>query len=243
MVAAPVDPQRSVLSQLKDPLQYPELTHVSSVLSNLRIYQNWEFGQTGRARDVSQADASDGTLEEDGSNLGIVLNRLLSQPVTGRKLRECLKAFDNEVEDVYTTIKQGTVEISVQYRGLQSSIPSTRLSDGMIRWLFLLSVLLDPAPSPLICIEEPELGMHPDIIPEVAKLLNEASQRTQLIVTTHSAQLIDEFSDQPEAVLVCEKTTGRTVMKRYSRHELGEWLGDYALGQLWRQGHIGGNRW
>ena len=65
----------------------------------------------------------------------------------------------------------------------------------------------------------------------------------QLIVTTHSDALVDELSDTPEAVIVCEKEAGGTRLRRLDRTELSVWLSKYTLGQLWRKGEIGGNRW
>ena len=107
----------------------------------------------------------------------------------------------------------------------------------------LLAVLLDPDPAPLVCIEEPEQGLHPDAIQIVAQALREASERMQLIVTTHSRELIDAFSDAPESVLVCERgTDDGTQCRRLATADLDEWLEHYTLGQLWRNGEIGGNR-
>lgn len=62
-------------------------------------------------------------------------------------------------------------------------------------------------------------------------------------MTTHSDILVDEFSDQPESVVVCEKSEGQTTMKRLDSQTLEEWLEKYRLGQLWTQGQIGGVRW
>ena len=104
-------------------------------------------------------------------------------------------------------------------------------------------MLLNPTPPPLICLEEPEIGLHPDIMPTLADLLREASARTQLIVTTHSDALVDALTQTPDAVLVCEKTNAATTLKRLDRDTLSIWLKDYTLGQLWRSGEIGGNRW
>jgi predicted ATPase len=122
-------------------------------------------------------------------------------------------------------------------------IPATRLSDGTLRYLCLLAILCDPEPPPLICIEEPELGLHPDILPKVADLLRSASRRTQLIVTTHSDILVDAMTETPEAVVVCSKQQGQTIMERLKPDDLREWLKKYRLGQLWTKGEIGGNRW
>jgi predicted ATPase len=122
-------------------------------------------------------------------------------------------------------------------------IPATRLSDGTLRYLCLLAILCDPAPPPMICIEEPELGLHPDVLPSLAELLIEASERTQLIVTTHSDILVDAMTERPESVVICEKYNGCTEMKRLSPPDLAVWLKTYRLGQLWIDGQIGGKRW
>jgi predicted ATPase len=109
--------------------------------------------------------------------------------------------------------------------------------------LCLLAILCDPEPPPLICIEEPELGLHPDILPKLADLLLQASQRTQIIATTHSDLLVDAMSEFPEAVIVCEKHEGKSEMRRLRKDELTSWLDKYRLGQLWTRGQIGGTRW
>ena len=117
------------------------------------------------------------------------------------------------------------------------------MSDGTLRYLCLLAILCHPNPPPLVCLEEPELGLHPDILPKLADLLREASERCQLIVTTHSDTLVDALTDTPESVVICEKESGQTRMKRLDKEELSHWLEKYRLGELWSSGEIGGNRW
>lgn len=85
--------------------------------------------------------------------------------------------------------------------------------------------------------------LHPDVLPTLADLLKEAATRTQIIVTTHSDVLIDAMSDQPESVLVAEKTAEGTTMTRLNAEQLKPWLEKYRLGQLWTRGEIGGTRW
>ena len=87
------------------------------------------------------------------------------------------------------------------------------------------------------------MGLHPDLLPGVADLLVEASHRMQVIVTTHSDVLVDALTKVPESVVICEKHNGSTEMTRRSSAELSKWLNEYGLGQLWRSGEIGGNRW
>jgi predicted ATPase len=93
------------------------------------------------------------------------------------------------------------------------------------------------------CIDEPELGLHPDMIPTLADLLRDASTRTQLIITTHSDALLDAFTDTPDVVCVCEKVEGSTVIRRLDAERLKVWRDEYSLGKLWMSGEIGGNRW
>lgn len=77
----------------------------------------------------------------------------------------------------------------------------------------------------------------------MADLLRAASERTQLIVTTHSDILVDTMTETPEVVVVCSKQHGQTIMERLNPDDLGEWLKKYRLGQLWTKGEIGGTRW
>ena len=96
----------------------------------------------------------------------------------------------------------------------------------------------------MVCIEEPELGLHPDILPTVAELLIEASHRMQLIVTTQSDILVDALTETPEAILVCEKHRWVYDNEKVKEGRLNSYgLKKYALGELWRMGEIGGKRW
>jgi predicted ATPase len=78
-------------------------------------------------------------------------------------------------------------------------------------------------------------------LPNLAKLFIEASQRTQLIITTHSEALVSALSEVPEAILVCERDEDGTHFRRLEPDKLGEWLKEYTLGDLWAMGEIGGN--
>jgi len=238
-----VNPGLSILSQLKDPAQYPELTYLGKLFGSIQLYRNWEFGSASKARDVCGAGLPSNVLDESAGNLGLVLDRLLAYPKVNRELIDYLTKFYEDTASLHATIRHGVVEIALEERHLNSTVPAKRLSDGTLRWIALLTILLNPEPPPLVCIEEPELGLHPDMIHEVAKLLLIASERMQLIVTTHSDLLVEEFSENPEVVVVCEKERGATNLKRLDKRELAAWLKRYSLGQLWRKGQIGGNRW
>ena len=104
-------------------------------------------------------------------------------------------------------------------------------------------MLCHPDPPPLICLEEPEIGLHPDILPTVAELLASASERSQLIITTHSDVLVSALTDKSESVLICERDQNSTTLSRLNPKKLKDWLDKYPLGELWRMGEVGGTRW
>jgi len=231
----------SILSQLRDPHNYPGLYSLSEAYESIRIYREWSFGRNTIFRDPQKADERNDRLAEDFSNLGLVLNRLRRNPKAKRAILDHLSDLYDGITDFDVIVEGGTVQVFLTEGDF--TIPATRLSDGTLRYLCLLAILLDPDPPRLICIEEPELGLHPDIVTKIADLLIDASTRTQLIVTTHSEILIDAMTEHPEAVLVCEKHEGQTVMHRLNADDLKEWLKKYRLGQLWLRGDIGGTRW
>ena len=229
------------LSILSQRYNSSELRFLASQYEKIRLYREWSFGRNTIFRTPQRADLRNDRLESDFSNLGMFLSRLRKDPVTKRALVLALQDLYEGLTDFEIVTEGGSVQIF--FTEGDFSIPATRLSDGSLRYLCLLAILLDPAPPPLICIEEPELGLHPDLLPKIADLLVEASSRTQLVVTTHSDVLIDALSEQPESVLVCEKHEGQTRINRLDHDDISHWLKDYRLGQLWTRGEIGGTRW
>jgi predicted ATPase len=236
-----IDPEQSILSQRKDPDLYPELSFLGSTYGDIRLYRNWHFGRTSPMRRPVATDLPSDRLAEDALNLALVLNRLSQAPNVYKVLLEALRDAYDGAQDIRFQVLGGTIQVILQEA--QRMVPSTRLSDGTLRWLSLLTILLDPTPPPLVCIEEPELGLHPDLMHVLVRLLRDASQRMQIVITTHSENLVDALTDTPEVVLVCEKEAGSTTMRRLDRARLSEWLETYSLGELWRKGEIGGTRW
>lgn len=233
---------QSILSQRRDPELYPEITSLADLFIKIAIYQEWTFGAQTKSRLPQGTDLPTDFLRPDGSNLALVLNDLLKRSTTRNKLVEYLQRFYAAAQHISTTIQGGTVQLFIEESD-DVLVPATRLSDGTLRYLSLLAILCHPSPPPIVCIEEPELGLHPDILPTIAELLLDASQRTQLIVTTHSDALVSALSDTPECIVVCEPGENGTELRRLDKDALAEWLSRYSLGELWRMGEIGGTRW
>ena len=236
-----VSVDQSILTQRKDPNHYPELTYLGDVLGKMRIYREWSFGRYTAPRVPQSADLPNDFLAENANNLGLVLNRLKREPTVKNRILDALSQLYEGVTDFDVIIEGGTVQTLLQEDDI--SVPATRLSDGTLRYLCLLAILHHPSPPPLVCIEEPELGLHPDILPGLAALLREASERSQLVITTHSDVLVDAFTDTAESIVICEKHNGQSELRRLDRCDLKPWLKKYRLGELWTSGELGGNRW
>jgi predicted ATPase len=242
---------RSVLSQLAQlPMQLanaglflPELYEIEKFFDSFDFHQDWEFGADLTPRDPRPVGQPVERLEENAYNLAQMLAHFKDnyRPVFDR-VNELMKQFYEPLKSVDVRLYGTHLQVVIHEEG-GFSIPAYRLSDGTLRWLALLAILLNPTPAPVTCIDEPELGLHPDIIPTLADLLRDASTRTQLILTTHSRTLVECFSDDPESVCVCEKVDGATEIRRLEADRMKTWLDKYSLGQLWSSGEIGGNRW
>ncbi|EIJ33598.1 AAA family ATPase [Thiothrix nivea] len=215
--------ESSVLREIRDAEQYPEITYVGKAFEKMRLYREWSFGRGSPLRLPQRADLPNNLLEVDGGNLGLILNRLDGEPAIRRKLTEALQALYAGIEGYHVLTEGGTTQIFL-HEG-NKKIPATRLSDGTLRYLCLLVILLHPNPPPVVCIEEPELGLHPDLMPTIVALLKDAATRCQLIVTTHSDGLVDAMTDQPESILVCEQDDKLgTTLKRLDAEALNPWL-------------------
>lgn len=232
---------KSLVGMFRGPEETSIIPELASELDRIRIYRDFDVRQRSSIRSGLPAGRGYGTdLLEDGSNLAEVLQELddagLIPELNSRLLRLNAQAIN-----VRHRVDDGRWIVSIEEASLSRRLPGSILSDGTLRFLCLAAILLHPKPPPLICIEEPEYGLHPDAIRLVGEMLIEAATRTQLIVTTHSPALVDCFTSQPESVVVCEKNTeNETIFRRYDADELEAWLEEYTLGDIWERGAIGG---
>ena len=233
---------QSILSQREDPDTYPELGRLQQQYRKIRLYRNWEFGPDAGLRRSPRADEPSTFLTERGENLPLVLSTLRGDQ--RQAFVKSLQQLYDGIDNFQVEVRGGRAELFIVERGAgERYVPASRLSDGTLRYMALAAILLDPEPPPLVVIEEPELGLHPDVVLSIGRMLVEASRRMQLVVTTHSRVLIDALDDLPSSVIVCDKHDGESVFERLDPTWLTEWLEQYSLGKLWSAGDLGGNPW
>ena len=230
---------QSVLAQRRDLNLYPELTWLARQFGSIQSFREWSFGRYSAIRQPQRADLQGQWLLPDSSNLALVLNQI--EHKSGPVFNEHLQRFFPRFERMSTSISGGTVQFYLHESGFHSPIHPTRMSDGTLRFIALLATLLTPSPPPLVCIEEPELGLHPDAVAMLAELLVDASKRMQLVITTHSDALVSALTDHPAAIVACERRGAGTVLRRLDPEKLAGWLDEYRLGDLWRMGELGAN--
>lgn len=232
-------PDQSVLAQRQDPVSFPEITWLSRRYGEILTFREWTFGRYAPVRRPQGIGQLSNRLSEDSSNLALVLgdHDAYDRPA----FMEIARRFLPGLNDISVSLNSGGAELVFYHGDFGSKIPATRISDGTLRFLALLAILLARNPPPLICIEEPELGLHPDALARVGDLLIDASRRAQLIVTTHSDALISALTSQVDAVITCENFGKGTELRRLEPGRLQHWLENYTLGDVWRMGDIGAN--
>jgi predicted ATPase len=200
------------------------------------IYQGFH---THPEADVRQAAVArhDTRVQPDGQNLISVLHTLYSGD---RDFKDELNtamnaAFSDDFEDLlFPPAADQRVQLRVRWKSLRRAIPSADLSDGTLRFLYLLAILANPHPPALIAIDEPETGLHPSMLRIVAEYAREAAKRTQVILTTHSPELLDAFGHEPLTTTVVDWRDGKTMLRVLAGERLDYWLKKYTLGELYR---------
>ena len=177
-----------------------------------------------------------------GDNLVQVLNTIkINDKKTYRKIVEALQRVNPHFKDFDFRPFGTNFEMLLEEDGLNRSIHLSKVSDGTLRYLCLVTALLTNKQS-VLCIDEPETGLHPDMLFNIAQAVKEAAETSTVIISTHSAQLLNYFD--LETVRVFEKDDeNATQVHAYTEGDFEGWYETFQVGTMWRQGDIGGNRY
>ncbi len=184
-------------------------------------------------------------LEDSAANLANVLRTLQTKSENGEKLQRILENLNfllSHIEDVQTSVEHGRVLFYLVEQPFGTPFDALTLSDGTLRLLALLTALETMPEHSLLCVEEPEHGLHPLIFGPLLDIIREycpGGGTRQVLLTTHSPDLID--AAEPDEVIIVERNpAGASEFQRLSSRDLGKWLQDFRLGELWRMRQIGG---
>lgn len=216
------------------------------VVPAIRSWRIYHFHDTGNSALVKQIhNINDNEfLREDARNLAAFLLRLKNHHEEHYwRIVKAIRLVAPFFGDFHLRPTVGNAEkIQLEWTesGMDEPFGASALSDGTLRFICLATVLLQPEEfmPKTVLVDEPELGLHPFAIKVLAGLIKSAAKEHQLIVSTQSVELVNEFDI--EDLIVVDKRDGASTFRRPKAHELGEWLEEYSLGELWKKNLLGG---
>jgi len=203
-------PTESVLSQLREPHLYPELSVLASQMGQWRFYHHFRTDPDAPLRHP-QVGVRTPVLDHDGSDLAAALQTIIETGQAKELHTAIAQAIPGASVQIEYDEKDGMFAVVMNMPGLKRPLRSRELSDGTLRYLCLLAALLSPRPPALLALNEPETSLHPDLIEPLARQLVSAAKNSQLWVVTHSerlAQLVEKFSG--EAAIRLQLVNGET---------------------------------
>lgn len=225
--------------------EYGYQTAVKYVIPALKSWIVYHFHDTGEAARVKQlVDINNNiSLETDAGNLAPFLLKLQrNHPLNYNEIVKVVQKIAPYFKDFSLRPNPLNLNmISLEWFSKESDQPFSghQLSDGTIRFICLATVLLQPNRPSTIIIDEPELGLHPYALTILASLLKStAGSDTQLIISTQSTRLVNEFDI--EDIIVVDRENEQTTFKKLNKESLKDWLEDYNLGEIWEKNIIGG---
>ena len=236
------DPQELALSKIFDTDRYFQIATVRKAIAELVVYNHFDTTPQSHIR-RPMLPTSEKRLLSDGSNLPQMLNTLkINDKPSFNALRETLRNINEQFTDIDFNFIGGNIELMLAEEKLNRSIHVSHLSDGTLRFLCLMSIFFNRERGTLVCIDEPEIGLHPDMIYTVIQSLKESATQTQYILTTHSAHMLDYFEVEHIRVFEKDEQNASRVVQ-YTKEDFKGWYEEFSLGKMWRAGDLGGNRW
>lgn len=234
--------QELVLRQISDPRRYFPLYVIKSAISEMSLFETFDTREDCSIRKPSKSSSELG-LTSGGENVVSVLNNLSTQDTkTFSAIEENLRVINPNFQRFNFQLFGSRIYMSIMEKNLSHTIGMRFLSDGTLRYILMMCVLLNRHTGHLIGLDEPEGRLHPDMINSVADMMKASAKQSQLIVATHSPLLANLF--ELEDIIVFEKDEDNATMVKYLYEEdFPEWSGEYLPGQMWLHGVIGGKRW
>jgi predicted ATPase len=216
-------------------------SHVLRSVQSWKVYHFHDTSPTAKVKQVCSIDDNE-SLRSDASNLAAFLWRLRDQhPAQYAQIVGAIRSvapFFDEFQLREIPRSPGQTRLEWREKGSTTYFNAHSLSDGTLRFICLATLLLQPYLPTTVLLDEPELGLHPYAIHVLSALLTSASQRTQVIVSTQSVTLVNQY--EPEHVVVVDRREGQSVFNRATEPHVGAWLEEYGLGDLWEKNVLGG---
>lgn len=237
-----VSSQELVLRQISDPRRYLPSHTIKTAIASMAFYDTFNTTSDSKIRKPAEYNSAM-KLNHTGDNLVQLLSNLKNADLwTYQAIEKQLSTVNPGFLSLEFIPFGSQLYMSIRETNMSHTIGMQHISDGTLRYILLMSVLLNKQRGAFVGIDEPEGRLHPDMINSVAEMLRHASNDSQLIIATHSPLLLNAFT--LEDVLVFEKEENNaSVVKRYYEEDFDMYEGELMPGQLWLRGEIGGKRW
>lgn len=232
----------SILSQLVDKDRYYQIYTLREAIKDVAIYTYFDTTAKSAIRRPVQPGYTNRLLT-DGSNLPQVLNSIkVNDKSSYANIKDALIAVNPKFRGFDFNFLGSSIELLLDEDGLNRAVHVTHISDGTLRYLCLLAIVFNPLRGRLVCIDEPEVGLHPDMLGELIQAISDYAGGTQYILSTHSDHILNQLPVKD--VLVLEKDEhNQTTVREFRDEEYSNWASQYSTGVLWRNGDLGGNRY
>ncbi len=214
------------------------------IIKNLKDWKVYHFHDTSKTAKVKQTcNINDcETLASDGANLSAFLFCVKEyNPKSYRQIVKTIQRVAPFFHDFILTPEhhnQDTIKLKWKHKGIDEYFDANDLSDGTLRFMLLTTLLLQPNLPTIILLDEPELGLHPFALKLLASMFRKVSRKTQIIASTQSVTLADEFDI--EDLIVVDRVDNHSEFKRLNAKDYKQWLEEYSLGDIWQKNLIGG---
>ena len=213
---------------------------IRDILRRIIVYQFHNTADNARIRGKWVVN-DNRYLKEDAGNIAPFLFRLREQEGWHyRRIVDSIRLILPFFSDFELESDYGHALLAWREQGSDQVFDASQASDGMLRVIALVTLLLQPQESlpDVLILDEPELGLHPYAIEVIGGLIAAASKKIQIVVATQSTALVNCF--EPEDIVIVEREGRKSVFRRLETESLGEWLKVYSLSELWEKNVLGG---
>ena len=221
--------------------EFPQDRKLIKYLKNVKVYHFHDTGITAKVKQTSNINDCE-VLAPDGANLSAFLRCVMEfNPKAYKQIVKTIQRVAPFFQDFILEperYNQDTIRLKWKHKGTDDYFDANDLSDGTLRFILLTTLLLQPNLPTIILLDEPELGLHPFALKLLASMFRKVSRKTQIIASTQSATLADEFDI--EDLIVVDRVDNHSEFKRLNPKDYEKWLEEYSLGDIWQKNLIGG---
>jgi len=218
------------------------LEHFLEGLSEFRVYSYFDTSFNSSIRLPSNYSI-EWRLQPYGKNLTQLLNKIKNyHSLEYETIEKLIKNVNPNFKDIGFDILGSKLYLVLREKGLGKAVGIEHISDGTLRFLLLLSILYNSERGTVVCLDEPEMGLHPDMINTICEGIKHASKKTQMIIATHSPLLLNAF-DLSDILIFEKNSANETDVIQKDESDFEDMEDELLPGQLWLMGKLGGKRW